>query len=208
MKKENVRARKVRDGNHFDSAPMISGAAFIKKLFGMTALMGCALSGFNANATPIGLAGDTIDAAVIRTIPDPFYGVGRVCCYGLDAPFQVADGNSDQKQYSGAFTLDVNNLSFDIDFLTQNGWQAGVVLRLSNLNFLPGQLVPFDLVLNSNLPGLTWSAGADFVDINLDSIQQTPNSYIHGQFQVPEPGTLLLIFLGLIGTWVIRNKRT
>ena len=178
----------------------------MQKLLSVMVFMWSALWGFNASATPVGLVGDTIDAAVIRTIYDPFYGVGRVCCYGLDAPFQVVDGDSDQKQYSSAFKLNVDNLSFDIDFLSLNGWQDGVVLRLSNLNFLPGQLVPFDLVLDTNLGGLTWTDGADYVDINLYSIHQTPDSYIHGQFQVPEPDTLLLIVLGLVATWVIRSK--
>ena len=178
----------------------------MRKLLSVAVFMWSALWGFNASATPVGLAGDTIDAAVIRTIYDPFYGVGRVCCYGLDAPFQVVEGNSDQKQYSSAFKLNVDNLSFDIDFLSLNGWQNGVVLRLSNLNFLPGQIVPFDLVLDTNLGGLTWNVGAGYVDVNLYSIHQTPASYIHGQFQVPEPDTLLLILLGLVATWVIRSK--
>jgi hypothetical protein len=178
----------------------------MRKLLGVTLLMSAALGGFNANATPIGLAGDTIDAAVIRTIYDPFYGGGRICCYGLDAPFQVVDGNSDQKQYSGAFKLNVDNLSFDIDFLSLNGWQDGIVLRLSDLNFLPGRLVPFALVLDTNLAGLTWSVGADYVDINLYSIRQTPESYIHAQFQVPEPDTLLLISVGLVAAWAVRRK--
>jgi hypothetical protein len=178
----------------------------MKKLLSVTVFMWSALCGFNASATSIGLVGDTIDAAVVRTIYDPFYGGGRVCCYGLDAPFQVVDGASDQKQYSGAFKVNVDNLSFDIDFLSLNGWQDGVVLRLSNLNFLPSELVPFDLVLDTNLAGLTWSVGADYVDINLYSIHQAPDSYIHGQFHVPEPDTLLLILLGLVATWVIRSK--
>lgn len=179
----------------------------MKKWLSVAACMGSAFWGLSASATPVGLAGDTIDAAVVRTIYDPFYGVGRVCCYGLDAPFQVVDGASDQKQYSSTFTLDVDNLSFDIDFLSQNGWQAGVVLRLSGLNFLPGEILPFDLVLDTNLPGLTWSAGADYVDIDLYSIHQTPDSYIRGRFQVPEPDTFLLVLLGLSAAWVVRAKR-
>lgn len=180
----------------------------MKKLLGVMVFMWGTLWGFNVSATPVGLVGDTVDAAVIRTIYDPFYGVGRVCCYGLDAPFQVVDGNSDQKQYSSAFKLNVDNLSFDIDFLSLNSWQNGVVLRLSNLNFLPDQLVPFDLVLDTNLGGLTWNVGADYVDINLYSIQQTPGSYIHGQFQIPEPDTLLLMLMGLVATWIFRRKRS
>lgn len=179
----------------------------MKRLIGLAVSMWVAFWGLNANSAPVGLVSDTIDAAVIRTIYDPFYGVGRVCCYGLDAPFQVFDGNSDQKEYSGAFKLDVDNLSFDIDFMSLNGWQDGVVLRLSDLNFLAGHIVPFGLVLDSNLDGLTWSVGADYVDINLYSIHQTPDSYIHGQFKVPEPGTVLLTLVGLVAVWAIRRKR-
>lgn len=170
----------------------------MKKLLGILVCLCAALSGINANAAPVGLVGDTIDAAVIRTIPDPYYGVGRICCYGLDAPFVVANGTSDQKQYSSSFKLNVDNLSFDIDFLSQNSWQNGIVLRLSDLDFLPDMIVPFTLSLDTNLSGLTWTVGADYVDINLYSIHQTADSYIHGQFQVPEPGTLLLLLAGLL----------
>lgn len=178
----------------------------MKKLLVLIVFVWSALWGVNANAVPVGLLGDTIDAAVVRTIHDPFYGIGRVCCYGLDAPFQVVDGVSDQKQYSGAFKLNVDNLSFDIDFLSSNGWQNGVVLRLSGFNFLPGQILPFDLILDSNLNGLTWSVGADYIDINLYSIRQTPNSYIHGQFLVSEPGIASLIVAGLIFTLLIGGR--
>ena len=56
----------------------------------------------NTIAVPIGLEGDEIDAAMIRTIDHPFYGVGRICCYGLDSSFVVENGLSDQKQYSSS----------------------------------------------------------------------------------------------------------
>lgn len=158
-----------------------------------------------ANAAPIGsglgLVGDTVDAAMIRTIPDPYYGFGRICCHGLDAPFQVADGTADQKNYGSSFLLNVDNLSFDIDFLSAGGWQRGIVLRLSGLNFLPGQVLPFDLDIDTNIAGMTWSVGADYVDIHMDSIVRTSASYIRGSFNVtaiPEPEVILLLLTGLV----------
>lgn len=181
----------------------------MKKLLGTMAIIWGAMWMSNASAAPVGLVGDTIDAAVIRTITDPYYGGGRICCYGLDAPFQVLDGSADQRQYSSSFKLDVDNLSFDIDFLSFNRWQDGIVLRLSGLNFLPGQMLPFDLVLDTNLSGLTWSVGADFVDINLYSFRQTPTSYIHGHFavaEIPEPGAALLLLAGLLASVVVGMK--
>ena len=54
----------------------------------------------NSLASSTGLEGDEIDAAMIRTIDSYSYGLGRICCYGLDAPFIVENGTSDQQQYS------------------------------------------------------------------------------------------------------------
>lgn len=66
-----------------------------------------------ANAETFTLAGDTIDAAMIRTV-DTGYGLGRIHGYGLDGPYVVAEGAADRQQYSSAFTLDVDGGSFAI----------------------------------------------------------------------------------------------
>lgn len=161
-----------------------------------------------AVADSYGLEGDSVDASVIRTIYDPFYGVGRINGYGLDSPFVVSQGNSDQKEYSGAFILNVDNLSFDVDFLSSNSWQEGLILRISDLNFSSNLLTSFSLVVQTNLSGLTWTQGSDFVDINLFSFHQEPRSYIHGQFvitSVPEPSNLALLMVGLLCI-VMSNK--
>ncbi len=154
-----------------------------------------------AIADSFGLEGDSVDASVIRTIYDPFYGVGRISGYGLDSPFVVSQGSTDQKEYSGAFILNVDNLSFDVDFLSSNSWQDGTILRISDLNFSSNLLTNFNLIVQTNLSGLTWSQGSDYVDINLFSIHQEPSSYIHGQFvvtSIPEPSNLALLMVGLL----------
>lgn len=162
-----------------------------------------------AIADTYGLVGDTVDASVIRTIYDPFYGVGRINGYGLDSPFVVAQGNSDQKEYRGAFILNVDNLSFDVDFLSSNSWQDGIILRISDLNFSSNLFTSFSLQIQTNLSGLTWTQGSNFVDINLFSFHQEPISYIHGQFvitSIPEPSNLALLMIGFLCT-VMLNKR-
>lgn len=93
------------------------------------------------NVQAAGLAGDSIDAAMIRTV-DTGYGLGRIYGYGLDRPFVVLDGASDLQKYSGTFTLDVDSHGFSIKFLSSAGWQDGIVLRLANLDFGAPDITP------------------------------------------------------------------
>lgn len=148
------------------------------------------------------LVGDTIDAAMIRTV-DNGYGLGRITGYGLDAPFIVLDGVADQRQYSSAFSLNVDASQFDIRFLSTAGWQDGTVLRISDLDFsggsfLAGVTINTDL---SNLSGYTLTTGSDWLEIGLGGTQFTPNTILAGSFSVtpvPEPSSFVLMMMGLL----------
>lgn len=168
-----------------------------------------AASAVHAGAT--GLAGDTIDAAVIRTI-DNGYGLGRIMGYGLDKAFVVVDGSDDLRKYSGAFTLDVDDMGFEIQFLDLAGWQAGTVLRLSDLDFgSPGTGFLSGVDVSTNLSGVTFNHGADFLDIRLGGTSFTPDTYVHGTFlvtAVPEAGTFSLLALGLAALLVSTRERS
>lgn len=195
----------------FDHNHTSQGESKLKSFFLVClVLFHCVLFSMEAGATPIGLSGDTIDVAVIRTIHDSFYGSGRILNNGLDEPFQVVDGNSDKKKYSGAFIIDVDSLSFYIDFLSLNSWQEGTVLRISDLDFIPNETVPFSLDIETNIGGLTWCTGVDYIDIDLFSIRQNADSFIRGELvvaPVPEPATFSMLFAGLAGLLRVSRKK-
>ncbi|HNM22711.1 MAG: PEP-CTERM sorting domain-containing protein [Betaproteobacteria bacterium] len=161
-----------------------------------------------AHAGPTTLVGDQIDAAMIRTI-DTGYGLGRIFGYGLDAPFVVQDGNADQHQYSSAFKLDVDGNKFSIRFLQLAGWQDGIVLRLSDLDFSPIGSVLSSVSVNTNLAGYTLTTGADWIDLGLGGTHFTANTYFIGTFDVssvPEPTPLALVSLGLLYVSALRKR--
>jgi hypothetical protein len=81
------------------------------------------------------VAGDEIDIGVYYTV-DTGYGVGP--------DLRIRTGRSvhrrepvfgDQKIYSSIFAINVDALNFEVDFLTLAGWQEGVVLRLTDIDF-------------------------------------------------------------------------
>ena len=161
-----------------------------------------------AHAGPATLAGDQIDAAMIRTI-DTGYGLGRISGYGLDAPFVVQDGNADQHQYSSAFRLDVDGNSFSIWFLDMAGWQEGTLLRLSDLDFSPTGSSLSSVNVDTNLVGYTLTSGPDWIDIGLGGTHFTADTYFIGTFDVssvPEPTSMALVSLGLLGVSALRKR--
>jgi hypothetical protein len=147
-------------------------------IYALFIVMTCNLG--DARAAQVGLEGDEIDAALIRTIEDPVYGSGRICCYGLDGPFFVTNDQSDQQQYSSSFLLDVNSMSFDLEYIGLGGWQEGIVLRLTDLDFSNGTETLSGLSIDTNVVGLTWSWGEDYVDLNIGGTRQDDGLYIRG----------------------------
>jgi hypothetical protein len=145
------------------------------------------------------LTGDVVDAGMYRTV-DTGRGIGRILGFGLDQPFMVEDGTADLKQYSVAYSLNVDGNGFSVDYLNAFSWGNGIVFRLNDLDFSNGALLK-SLVVDTNMSGYTLKVGADFVEIDLSGVKGTRDAYFNGKFAtaalVPEPSSLALLVLGL-----------
>lgn len=105
--------------------------------------------------------------------------------------------------------------SFDIDMTFTNGATTFLNtsfngFRFSDLDFSDASILT-GVVLDTNIAGLDMSRvafGADFVEINLHGLQ-TFESYWGLSLvtsSVPEPGTMFLFGLGLVGLGLSRKK--
>lgn len=163
---------------------------------------------FAANAhASVSLVGDAVDAGMYRTV-DTGRGLGRIMGFGLDHPFVVEEGAADQKRYSVAYSLDVDGDRFVMDYLNSFQWGAGIVFRLTDLDFSNGAPLQ-SLLVDTNMVGYGLRVGADFVEIDMSGVRGTRDVYFNGRFvtaaaNVPEPSTiaLLALALGLAGIGV------
>lgn len=163
------------------------------------------------------IVGDEIDVSIYSTI-DNGYGIGRVLGYGLDGPYVVETGYGDEKTYSSVFAINVEALHFEVDFLTLAGWQDGVVLRLTDFDFLA---IPYPVVLDvgyieSNLVGnYTVTHTDDSIEVAWGGTQFNEDTYLKVYFgasqvaPIPEPETWALMLAGLacVGTLARRRRR-
>ena len=159
------------------------------------------LPAFSAHSAT--LAGDSIDAYVSA------YG-GRIYGFGLDRPFVVSDGTVDTKQYSNAFTLNVNGDGFNIQFLTYGQFSSSAAFTMSDLNFHSTAPVELSgLTIDTNIVGHTTDITPTAIRLNLGDVYINTDKYFRAKFvtsAVPEVSTLSLMAVGLLGVAVMFSR--
>jgi hypothetical protein len=162
------------------------------------------------------LVGDEIDAGLYFTV-DTGYGIGRIPGVGLDGPFTVETGWGDAKIAGGIFELNVESLHFEVDFLAQASWEDGVVLRLTDFDFLNIPLPVYMAGLGyieSNLIGdYSVTHTADSIEVAWGGTSFNQDTYLKVFFgpsplpPIPEPETWALMLVGLAGVGAAARRR-
>jgi len=155
------------------------------------------LISLSSSATPISLAGQTIDAYLERVKDDQhLMPIGRIAGFGLDAPFLVRAGDADLQQYDGLFTLNVELDSFILDFNKNARWADGIVFKLLHSS-LTSQTASWNtLSYKTNIDGMQIDAGQGWASLDFSLIRFTQDSYFIGYFHsvaLPEPNNALLL---------------
>ncbi len=163
-----------------------------------------------SQASSATLAGDTVDAFISV---DYGFGPERKSGFGLDGPFVVADGTADTKQYSSAFTLNVDGDGFNIQFLILGRWAPGTTFTLNDFDFFSSEPVSLSgLNINTSLAGYSTEIGSDYIRLNLGDVYIGPDKYFQATFvtsPVPEPSTLVFSAIALAGVATqVHRKRS
>lgn len=179
----------------------------MKYLLSAIALLTCV----NTFATPYSLEDYNVDAYLTRTV-DTGFGFGRIYGYGLENSFQVHTGNSDEKQYSNVFKLDVDKDKFTIDFLNNSGWVDGIVFRLEQPDYATttGEDFWYNIAAETNIEGLAISSGLGWVELNFSKLRFNQDSFFVGRLnykEVPEPASYLLLLIGLFFVYLKATRR-
>ena len=160
----------------------------------------------HSKITNASLIGDTIDAGIYA------YDGTRILGYGLDEPFIVAAGISDQKQYSDIFLLNVEANGFYIDYIldcpptSTCGWSAE--FRIFDLNFRDGIN---GVSVESNAAGwndsfLTFTDNS--VTLHWNAISWDSDTYFDVTLSsVPLPPAVWLLSSGLLGLIGVARRK-